>query len=52
MSSLTLSLLAGYAGAAQPSATEAPGVPRSGIDLQYIDPGVRAQDDFFSHMNG
>ncbi len=26
--------------------------PRSGIEVQYIDPGVRPQDDFFAHMNG
>ena len=24
----------------------------SGIDLQYIDPSVRAQDDFFAHVSG
>ncbi len=24
----------------------------SGIDLQYVDPGVRAQDDFYRHVNG
>jgi len=24
----------------------------SGIDLQYVDDGVRAQDDFFRHING
>jgi putative endopeptidase len=26
--------------------------PVSGIDVQYVDPAVRAQDDFFSHQNG
>ncbi len=26
--------------------------PNSGIDLQYVDPGVRAQDDFYRHVNG
>ncbi|MEC5159882.1 MULTISPECIES: M13 family metallopeptidase [unclassified Janthinobacterium] len=26
--------------------------PRSGVDVQYIDAGVRAQDDFFAHLNG
>src|SRR6202142_1313532 len=38
-------LLAGIARAAE--------VPMlSGIDLQYVDDGVRAQDDFFRHING
>jgi predicted metalloendopeptidase len=26
--------------------------PISGIDTQYIDPSVRPQDDFFTHLNG
>ncbi|MES2262988.1 MAG: M13-type metalloendopeptidase [Pseudomonadota bacterium] len=26
--------------------------PASGIDTQYIDAGVRAQDDFFTYLNG
>lgn len=25
---------------------------RAGIDLQYTDPGIRAQDDFYDHVNG
>ncbi len=25
---------------------------KSGIDLQYVDPGARAQDDFYRHVNG
>jgi putative endopeptidase len=33
------------------SATSTAG-PISGIDLQYIDRSVRAQDDFFVHLNG
>jgi predicted metalloendopeptidase len=41
--------MAACAGAAQPSP---PSAPISGIDTQYIDPGVRAQDDFFSYLNG
>ncbi|WP_317204441.1 M13 family metallopeptidase [Janthinobacterium sp.] len=49
LSSLTLTLLAAVAHAAEPAAAAA---PRSGIDLQYIDAGVRAQDDFFTHLNG
>ncbi|WP_029921013.1 M13 family metallopeptidase [Nevskia soli] len=32
----------------------APAAPAlvSGIDLQYVDDGVRAQDDFYKHVNG
>ena len=26
--------------------------PRSGIDLSYIDPAIRPQDDLFGHVNG
>ena len=55
LSTLTLSLLAAFAGAAQPitsETSETAGAPRSGIDLQYIDDSVRAQDDFFKHLNG
>ncbi|WP_093554382.1 M13 family metallopeptidase [Pseudoduganella namucuonensis] len=29
-----------------------PAAPISGIDTQYIDAGVRPQDDFFHHLNG
>jgi putative endopeptidase len=39
---IAAALLAGMAGAAE----------KSGIELQYIEPGVRAQDDFFKHLNG
>ncbi|WP_342115977.1 M13 family metallopeptidase [Pseudoduganella sp. OTU4001] len=35
-------VLASMAGAAE----------KSGIELQHIDPAVRAQDDFFKHLNG
>ena len=63
LSSLTLSLLAAFANAAEPaSAVAAPTVAPSaapaaagvvsGIDVQYIDPAVRVQDDFFTHLNG
>ncbi|MDB5755665.1 MAG: peptidase, partial [Massilia sp.] len=53
LSALTLSLIAGLshagtAGAAKASA-KAPG---SGIAVEYIEPAVRVQDDFFTHMNG
>ena len=69
LSSLTLTLLAAFAHAAEPvsaassvaAPTVAPSVPPSapaaagvvsGIDVQYIDPAVRVQDDFFTHLNG
>ena len=45
LSTLTLSLMAAFAGAADTA-------PASGIDVKYIAPGVRAQDDFFTHLNG
>jgi predicted metalloendopeptidase len=45
LTTLALSLMTAYAGAADTS-------PVSGIDVQYIDAGVRPQDDFFSHLNG
>ena len=42
LSTLMLSMLAAFAAAA----------PGSGIDTQFIDNAVRAQDDFFSYLNG
>ena len=56
LSSLTLTLLAAFAHAAEPASavaapTVAPSVAPSaagvvsGIDVQYIDPAVRVQDD-------
>jgi putative endopeptidase len=53
LSTLTLSLIAGFslnahAGAAKPAAPAL----ASGIAIEYIDPAVRAQDDFFVHLNG
>ena len=50
LSTLTLSLIAAFAGAAEPVA--APAASLSGIDSQHIDTTVRIQDDFFSHING
>ena len=35
-----------------PAAPAAPAAPKSGVDLQYVDAGVRAQDDFYRHVNG
>ena len=47
---LILHLMSGVALAADAPAT--PATPISGIDAQYIDPTVRAQDDFFTYLNG
>ncbi len=44
LSTLALSVMAAFSHAAD--------VPLSGIDTQYIDASVRAQDDFFTHLNG
>ncbi|MDM5176082.1 M13 family metallopeptidase [Massilia sp. DJPM01] len=49
LSTLTLSLAAAFANAADPVQ---PAAPVSGIDMQYIDSSVRPQDDFFSYLNG
>jgi putative endopeptidase len=49
LSTLTLSLMAAFASAAD---SAKPVAPISGIDVQYIDPAVRAQDDFFTYLNG
>jgi putative endopeptidase len=48
-----LSALAGCAKAPEPQAA-APAAPAlvSGIETQYIDDSVRAQDDFYKHING
>ncbi|KRB93421.1 M13 family metallopeptidase [Duganella sp. Root198D2] len=40
------------AAAAALLATVASAADKSGIELQYVDPAVRAQDDFFKHLNG
>ncbi|SFF70830.1 Predicted metalloendopeptidase [Duganella sp. CF458] len=40
------------AAAAALLATVAGAAEISGIELQYVDPAVRAQDDFFKHLNG
>jgi predicted metalloendopeptidase len=51
LSTLTLSLLSAFAGAADHAHPAAAGTA-SGIETQYIDQGVRVQDDFFGHLNG
>ncbi|MDR3419541.1 MAG: M13 family metallopeptidase [Nevskia sp.] len=38
--------------AAPAPAAPPPPAPVSGIDTQYFDDGVRAQDDFYKHVNG
>ena len=38
--------------AAAPVAAPAPPALSSGIELQYVDASVRAQDDFYRHLNG
>jgi len=51
LSTLTLSLLSAFASAADNAHPAAAGTA-SGIETQYIDQGVRVQDDFFGHLNG
>ncbi|HEU4852367.1 MAG TPA: M13-type metalloendopeptidase [Telluria sp.] len=60
LSALTLSLIAGVAhsadtvktGAAKPMGKAAATAAVSGIEMQHVDKSVRAQDDFFLHLNG
>jgi putative endopeptidase len=60
VSALALSLIAGLAhsadsaksGAAKPMTKAAASAALSGIEMQHVDKGVRAQDDFFLHLNG
>ncbi len=55
LSAVTLSLIAGLSqGAAQAAAVKAQKTPAlsSGVSPQYVDRSVRAQDDFFTHLNG
>jgi predicted metalloendopeptidase len=60
LSALTLSLIAGFSHAgtaaakthATASAKPAKHALGSGIAVEYIEPAVRAQDDFFTHLNG
>jgi predicted metalloendopeptidase len=52
LSTLTLSLMAAFANAADKAPTTPAGAPISGVDTQYIDTSVRPQDDFFTYLNG
>ena len=49
LSTLSLSLVAAFAVAAD---NTAPTAPISGIAKEYMQPSVRAQDDFFTYLNG
>ncbi|MGH8854587.1 MAG: M13 family peptidase, partial [Telluria sp.] len=44
--------MAAFANAADNAPAKPAGAPISGIDTQFIDTGVRPQDDFFTHLNG
>jgi putative endopeptidase len=60
LSALTLSLIAGFSlnvqaaggGAAKAGVKTASHPLASGVATEYIDPSVRAQDDFFTHLSG
>ena len=54
LSALTLSLLGSITGAAHCAggSLDTGLLPVSGISTEFIDPGVRAEDDFFTHLNG
>lgn len=53
LSALTLSLLLNVCPSfADNTAPAAPTVPATGIETNYIDQNVRAQDDFFRYLNG
>ena len=53
LSAITLGLLGGAAGAADVVTNVAiKAAPGSGIATEYVDFAVRAQDDFFTHLNG
>ncbi|MEO7494792.1 MAG: M13-type metalloendopeptidase [Massilia sp.] len=49
LSILALGLASAFAVAADGAP---PPAPYSGIETQYIDPAIRAQDDFFTYLNG
>jgi len=45
-------MIAGCSGPSAPQPASAPPPLVSGIDLQYVDDSVRAQDDLYQHVNG
>ncbi|WP_200954125.1 M13 family metallopeptidase [Massilia sp. Root351] len=52
LSTLVIGLMATQAIAHEGDHPAPAAAPISGIDTQYIDASVRAQDDFFTHLNG
>jgi predicted metalloendopeptidase len=52
LSTLVIGLMATQAVAHEGDHPAPAAAPISGIDTQYIDASVRAQDDFFTHLNG
>jgi putative endopeptidase len=53
LSALTLALLANVAHSADSTKhPKAANAMSTGIEVEYIDPSVRAQDDFFTYLNG
>ena len=52
LSTLVIGLMATQAFAHEGDHPAPAAAPISGIDTQYIDSSVRAQDDFFTHLNG
>jgi len=52
LSTLVIGLMATQAFAHEGDHPAPSAAPISGIDTQYIDSSVRAQDDFFTHLNG
>ncbi|MES2899659.1 MAG: M13-type metalloendopeptidase [Pseudomonadota bacterium] len=51
LSAVALTLIAGLAHAAAPKPAAKPGAA-SGVAVEYFEPSIRVQDDFFAHMNG
>ncbi len=54
LSAAALVLVASMAQAESAKSTNSKGAPKlsAGIALEYVEPQVRAQDDFFEHLNG
>ncbi|MEC5218073.1 putative endopeptidase [Actimicrobium sp. GrIS 1.19] len=52
VNALYLSMAAGVAVAADVPSSGKPAQLATGVDLQYMDKGVRAQDDFFNYVSG
>jgi putative endopeptidase len=52
LSAAGVCMLYGCAKAPEAPPANAPAAPSSGIEIQYFDGAVRAQDDFYKHING